>query len=65
MSEMKFYLDIDKSGSNWRYILRLRPYSEKAVGYWIAEFNPYACGQRPGLMEKIVATLNDKMEVEG
>jgi len=61
VTEKEFYLDVDKSTSNWIYSLRLRNYSEQ-VGPKIATFNPYACGRRPGLMEKIVSVLNKKLE---
>lgn len=57
---MEFYLDIDKSAPNWTYSLRLRRYPDQQVGSQIATFNPHACLQRPGLMEKIVQTLNEE-----
>ena len=63
MSTKEFYIDIDRSAANWSYYLRLRNKEyQSGPGPQIATFNPYACIQRPGLMEKIVRLLNDNLE---
>ena len=58
---MEFYLDIDKSGPNWLYSLRLREWAEQPVGIQVATFNPHVLVQNPGLADKIVATLNSEL----
>jgi hypothetical protein len=63
-SGREFYLDVDKSKSNWQYSLRLRTYDEERVGVQIATFNPYACLRHPGLMETIVDVLNRALREE-
>lgn len=60
-----FYIDIDKSRDNWRYLLRGHVSGcDHGIGCQVAEFNPYFLVSRPAFAEKVVNILNDAFEEE-